>query len=79
MAVVSNPTTRSDLTLELLPLPQPAAVDDPPPVEPERPLPMDCCDSGCENCVHDVYADEVDHYRSLLAAWQARNPGRSAD
>nr|WP_246606560.1 oxidoreductase-like domain-containing protein [Lysobacter antarcticus] len=61
-----------------MPLPQPATVDDPRPVEPERPLPMECCDSGCDSCVHDVYADEVRHYRELLAAWQDRNPGRSA-
>lgn len=52
---------------------------DPPPVEPERPLPMECCDSGCDTCVHDVYADEVEHYRELLAAWQERNPGEATD
>lgn len=77
MAVVSKPTTENDERLELLPLPSPVAAEDPPPVEPERPLPMECCDSGCDSCVHDVYADEVQHYRELLAAWQERNPGRS--
>ncbi|KIQ96509.1 hypothetical protein TI01_1958 [Lysobacter sp. A03] len=37
---------------------------------------MECCDSGCDRCVHDVYADEVQRYRELLDAWQQRNPDR---
>ncbi|MGY0556678.1 MULTISPECIES: oxidoreductase-like domain-containing protein [unclassified Lysobacter] len=60
------------------PVPTPTS-DDPPPLLPERPLPMDCCDSGCERCVSDIYADEMDHYQVLLAAWRARNPGRDPD
>ncbi|WP_043959143.1 oxidoreductase-like domain-containing protein [Lysobacter sp. A03] len=59
-----------------MPLPAPTVAKDPPPVEPERPLPMECCDSGCDRCVHDVYADEVQRYRELLDAWQQRNPDR---
>lgn len=51
-----------------------AGSDDPRPVEPERPLPMDCCDGGCAVCVFDSYAEEMDHYRELLAQWQARHP-----
>lgn len=78
MAVVSKPTTETDQPLDILPLPGPASTEDPPPLEPERPLPMECCDSGCDSCVHDVYADEFRHYREMLAAWQERNPGRSA-
>lgn len=55
------------------------ATDDPPPARPERPLPMDCCDSGCDPCVYDSYADELAHYETLLAAWRARHPGRTPD
>ncbi len=61
---------------DLIALPVAVATDDPAPLEPERPLPMECCDSGCETCVHDVYADEMQHYRKLLAAWKARHPAR---
>ena len=49
---------------------------DPRPQPPEAPLPSDCCDSGCDPCVHDLYAEEMEHYRALLAAWRSRNPGR---
>lgn len=49
--------------------------DDPRPVEPERPLPTDCCDGGCAVCVFDSYAEEMDHYREQLAQWKARNSG----
>ena len=52
----------------------PAPDDDPRPVEPERPLASDCCDSGCEVCVYDLYAEQVRHYRELLATWKLRHP-----
>ena len=47
---------------------------DPCPEPPERPLPSDCCDSGCDPCVHDSYAEDMDDYRKELAAWRARHP-----
>lgn len=52
---------------------------DPRPQAPEKPLPMDCCDSGCECCVMDVYSDELDEYRERLAAWNLRHPDADAD
>lgn len=47
---------------------------DPRPRPPERPLPSDCCDSGCDRCVQDIYAEDVDAYRLALAAWRVRHP-----
>ncbi|HLU13760.1 MAG TPA: oxidoreductase-like domain-containing protein [Arenimonas sp.] len=49
--------------------------DDPRPREPEKPLPGDCCDGGCDRCVYDIYAEEMEHYRQQLAQWRARHPG----
>jgi hypothetical protein len=49
---------------------------DPRPIPPEPPLPGDCCDSGCERCVHDIYADELVLYRERLARWRERHPER---
>lgn len=49
---------------------------DPRPQPPEKPLPAECCESGCDPCVYDLYADELNHYRQALAAWQERNPGQ---
>lgn len=46
--------------------------DDPRPIPPEKPLPMDCCDSGCTRCVSDIYADELAYYEIQLADWEAR-------
>ncbi|CAK9157074.1 unnamed protein product [Ilex paraguariensis] len=37
----------------------------PPPPPPEKPLPGDCCGSGCVRCVWDVYYDELDEYNKL--------------
>lgn len=48
---------------------------DPPPVAPEKPLPCDCCESGCDRCVFEVYAEEMAGYEQRLAAWRERNPG----
>ncbi|MGV8942994.1 oxidoreductase-like domain-containing protein [Thermomonas sp.] len=49
---------------------------DPRPIPPEKPLPMDCCDSGCERCVSDIYEEELEQYRALLVAWEARQADR---
>ena len=49
--------------------------DDPRPMAPEPPLPSDCCDSGCDPCVYDLYNDELQAYRERLARWQERHPG----
>lgn len=54
----------------VVPLPE----HDPRPQPPERPLPSDCCDSGCDRCVQDIYAEDVDAYRQALAAWRVRHP-----
>lgn len=51
---------------------------DPRPVAPEKPLPTDCCGSGCSVCVNDAYAEELEHYEMQLAAWQARHPDDDA-
>lgn len=49
-------------------------VPDPRPIAPERPLPTDCCESGCTVCVFDAYEEELADYRRRLAAWAARQP-----
>lgn len=52
-----------------------ATDSDPKPVPPEPPLPSDCCDGGCDRCVNDIYADELEDYRQRLARWRERHPG----
>lgn len=52
----------------------PTATDhDPRPPPPEKPLPQECCESGCPICVYDLYAEALEDYRRVLAAWEARN------
>jgi hypothetical protein len=53
------------------------ADDDPRPTPPIRPDPEDCCHSGCDPCVFDLYDEEVERYRAALAAWEARHAGRA--
>lgn len=43
------------------------------PMPPEKPLPMDCCDSGCDVCVFDAYADALADYEKELALWLGLN------
>lgn len=52
---------------------------DPPPRPPEKPLPSDCCGSGCSVCVNDAYEEELEYYRAQLAAWRGRQGGAVAD
>jgi hypothetical protein len=51
--------------------------DDPRPTPPERPLPDDCCQSGCNPCVFDLYEEALERYETALAAWNARRAGAS--
>ncbi|MFC0679623.1 oxidoreductase-like domain-containing protein [Lysobacter korlensis] len=51
---------------------------DPRPIPPEKPLPTDCCGSGCTVCVNDAYAEELEYYEARLAAWRARHPDEDA-
>ncbi|MEM5328627.1 oxidoreductase-like domain-containing protein [Paraburkholderia sp. JHI2823] len=60
-----------------MPLPQ-RPDDDPRPQPPERPNLDDCCHSGCDPCIFDLYDQEMDRYRAALAAWEAREAARQA-
>lgn len=37
----------------------------------EKPLPSECCGSGCRPCVMDVYEEQLEIWRTL----QVMNPG----
>jgi hypothetical protein len=54
----------------------PAARDDPPPVPPTRPSADDCCRSGCDPCVFDLYNAAMERYDAALAEWEARHRTR---
>jgi len=52
--------------------------DDPMPLEPRRPASDECCHSGCQFCVQDLYEDEMERYRAELAQWRARHAAASS-
>lgn len=45
---------------------------DPKPLPPSPPELEDCCRSGCNPCVFDLYEAELERYERALAAWEAR-------
>jgi hypothetical protein len=53
-------------------------------VPPTPPAADDCCRSGCDPCVFDLYNDALDRYRNALTKWEkrrgahARQPRRPA-
>ena len=53
----------------------PAAGDpaDAPPIPPREPESGECCQSGCDPCVYDLYWEAVERYDRELAAWRARH------
>ena len=44
--------------------------DNAPPVPPVRPDNDECCHSGCEPCIFDVYELEMERYRAALKTWE---------
>jgi hypothetical protein len=52
--------------------------DDPRPQPPVCPDNDDCCHSGCDPCIFDLYDEEFGRYRAALAAWEAREAERQA-
>ncbi|WP_018150627.1 oxidoreductase-like domain-containing protein [Leeia oryzae] len=46
-------------------------LDNQPPLPPEPPAEGECCDSGCDNCVLDLYAEALRTYQRELALWQS--------
>ena len=60
---------KPDAAPSLAPMPQP----------PEKPLPGDCCGSGCVRCVWDIYFDELDAYDKALAAHAAASGSGGKD
>jgi hypothetical protein len=46
-----------------------------PPEPPRAPEPGECCQSGCEPCVYDLYWSAVERYEAALEAWKKRRSG----
>jgi hypothetical protein len=47
---------------------------DPMPEPPPRPDLDDCCGSGCDPCVFDLYDRAMEQYRQALQDWRSRHP-----
>ncbi|MFL9962912.1 oxidoreductase-like domain-containing protein [Paraburkholderia sediminicola] len=58
-------------------MPRATPSDDPPPQPPAQPDLDDCCHSGCNPCVFDLYDEALERYRTALAEWQARHPAQA--
>ena len=39
---------------------------------PRAPASHECCDSGCDPCVFDLYANAMQAYEAALAGWKSR-------
>jgi hypothetical protein len=53
-------------------MPDPRSKNDLPPEPPVRPSNDDCCNSGCNPCVFDLYEEALDRYRAEILAWEKR-------
>jgi len=54
------------------------ATNDPPPTPPREPALEDCCQSGCDPCIFDIYQDALERYRLALQQWQLRQDAQPA-
>jgi len=49
---------------------RPAA--DAPPEPPVPPELEECCGSGCDRCIFDIYQQALERYEAACRAWEAR-------
>ncbi|GAB3538477.1 hypothetical protein GCM10027343_04300 [Noviherbaspirillum agri] len=49
---------------------------DPAPIPPVPPGDNECCNSGCDPCVLDLYAEELARYRAARQAWEERQAAK---
>ena len=49
---------------------------DPRPEPPREPEAGDCCQSGCEPCIYDLYWDALERYERALRDWTLRHQDR---
>lgn len=47
----------------------------PKPQPPREPEPSECCGSGCDPCVYDLYWDALACYEKALLAWETQQAG----
>jgi hypothetical protein len=68
------------LTERVFAVPRALPSDDPQPQPPVQPDLEDCCHSGCNPCVFDLYDAALERYQSALAEWEKRQkrPARQA-
>lgn len=71
-----NQTKR--ITTHALPVMPDSLLNDPPPVPPVCPSDDECCRSGCDPCVFDRYAEEMERYRADLRDWEERRAARNS-
>jgi Oxidoreductase-like protein, N-terminal len=43
-----------------------------PPIPPVEPRPEQCCRTGCDPCIYDLYMDELERYELAREAWEKR-------
>ena len=53
----------------------PSENSDPRPQPPREPESWECCQSGCDPCVFDLYWAALERYEAALRAWEARQEG----
>ncbi len=47
-----------------------------PPIQPDI---DDCCNSGCNPCIFDLYQDALERYRADLKIWEENNAASTKD
>ncbi|CAM0952598.1 unnamed protein product [Alopecurus aequalis] len=76
----ARPLVHLSRRLPAAPMAEAAKKTDAPPAPepPEKPLPGDCCGSGCVRCVWDIYYDELQDYKKALAAHESASDNKAS-
>jgi hypothetical protein len=60
-------------------MPDVPSPEDSRPVPPLQPDDSECCRSGCDPCIFDQFAEEMERYRVQLRAWEERQAGKAKE
>jgi len=47
--------------------------------KPLKPLPTDCCGTGCPRCIYEIYEEQLEKYKAWQKAQETQTAGTNSN